>query len=242
MYMKSQIYYIIIIAAVFLPFSKVKSQPKLSIDFGAGLYQPTLEGFEENDGFPTTGFLNKNLLLNYGIYYEFFSNARIGYNTLSSYDLGSIKFSESSEGFEGQFSRALHYRIFAIETFFRWKPKVELNFTLSPVWGKGVLTVDTDPEDMVDDWNEIVNSFGDDNPMTDMTASASMSKNWIGYAGIIGIRYYFSSRLAIDLKSGFLNNFYKEDDWTLYNKKVKGPKMKIDELPIFSLKFVYGIK
>ena len=236
--MKSHIKYILIFSFLLSSFSRVSAQPKLSIDLGLGLYQPSLDGFDDNTAFPAKAFLNRNLLLNYGVYYEFFSNARIGYNTFSSFDTGELVF----DGFKGAFTRTIHYRVFALETFFRWRPKIELNFTLSPVWGRGSIQVDTKPSDMVDDWNELLNSFGDDSPMTEMGATDAMRKNWIGYTGIIGIRYYLSSRLAIDLKSGFLNNFYKEDNWTLYGEKVKGPKMKIDELPIFSLKFVYGIK
>jgi len=237
--MKSQINYLVLFASLFLCFSKVKSQPKLSIDVGMGLYQPSLDVFDDNSSnFPSAGFINRNFLLNYGIYYEFFSNARIGYNSFTSFDTGELKLGN----FNGAFLRTLHYRIFAIETFFRWKPRIELNFTLSPVWGRGVIQLDTKPEDMTDDWNDLLEIFGDEDPMTDMAATSRMRKNWIGYAGIIGFRYYISSRLAIDLKSGFLNNFYKEDNWKLYNTKVKGPKMEINELPIFSLKFIYGIK
>ena len=236
--MKSQIKYILIFTFLLSSFSGVKAQPKLSIDLGLGLYQPTLDGFDDKSVFPPETFFNRNLLLNYGIYYEFFSNARIGYNTFTSFDIGEFVFDE----FNGAFIRTIHYRIFALETFFRWKPKIELNFTLSPVWGRGSIRVETEPSDMVDDWNELLNNFGEDSPMEKMVASEAMRKSWVGYTGIIGIRYYLSSRLAIDLKSGFLNNFYKEDNWTLYGEKVKGPKMKIDELPIFSLKLVYGIK
>jgi len=236
--MKSQIYNLFLFASLFLCFSEVKSQPKLSLDFGMGFYQPTLEGFDENVAFPSKGVFNRNLLINYGIYYEFFSNARIGYNNLTSYETGQVTF----VNFVGAFNRTIDYRIFALETFFRWKPRIELNFTLSPVWGRGVIQMDTEPDESVGDWNELLNSFGDNSPLSKIGSTNAMVKNWYGYAGIIGIRYYLSSRLAIDFKSGFLNNFYKEDNWILNNTKVKGPKLKIDELPILSLKLIYGIR
>ena len=75
--MKSQIFVFIII----LLSSAAFAQPKISIDFGIGFYQPTLSGFDENViDFPKKSILNRNFLLNSAIYYEFFYNARIGYN------------------------------------------------------------------------------------------------------------------------------------------------------------------
>ena len=64
--MKSQKYNLIIV--LILLFNVANSQPKLSIDLGLGLYQPTLEGFDENEAFPSKSVFNRNLLLNYGIY------------------------------------------------------------------------------------------------------------------------------------------------------------------------------
>mgnify|MGYP007000386155 len=65
----------------------MKGQPKLSIDLGLGFYEPTLGGFDNNETvqFPTKSILNRNVLFNWGIYYEFFNNARIGYNSFTSY-------------------------------------------------------------------------------------------------------------------------------------------------------------
>ena len=69
-----------------------------------------------------------------------------------------------------------------------------------------------------------------------------MVNNLIGYSGMIGARFYFSSRLGLDFKFGFMNNKYKQNEWRLQRNKVKGPAMKIDDLPIFSLRAVYGLK
>ena len=236
--MKSQKYNLIIVFVLVFVNNVANSQPKLSVDLGLGLYQPILEGFDENDAFPSKNVFNRNLLLNYGIYYEFFSNARIGYNSLSSFETGQVKFIN----FDGAFTRNINYRIFALETFFRWRPRIEFNFTLSPVWGKGVIKMDTEPEESVGDWNELLASFGSTDFINKIGSTNSMVKNWVGYAGIIGLRYYLSSRIAVDLKSGFLNNNYKEKDWILNNTKVTGPKLKIDELPIFTLKIIYGLR
>jgi len=41
---------------------------------------------------------------------------------------------------------------------------------------------------------------------------------------------------------GFLNNNYKKNSWRFQGKKVNGPEMKIDEIPIFTLKVVYALK
>jgi len=215
-------------------------QPKLSIDLGLGFYEPTMVGFDQNDDvfFPTGSVLKRNLLLNWGVYYEFFSNARIGYNSFISVELGTMDLQNSSPAF----IRSLKYRMFPLETFFRWRPKIEINFTLAPVWGRGRITVETIPSEKKDDWNELLNSFGDSDPMEEMGSSDAMINDWIGYSGMIGIRYYISSRIGLDFKAGFLNNSYDKTSWRLFRKKVIGPELKIDELPIFSFKVIYGIK
>ena len=237
--MKSQIT-VLILSVLFLLSSPTAAQPKLSVDFGLGLYEPTLSGFDENTDvpFPTANIFNRNLLLDWGVYYEFFSNARVGYTSMSSYEIGDIELVNATS----VFYRTIRYRFFPIQTFFRWKQKIELNFTLAPIWGIAKISVDTSPGDKSDDWNQILNSFGDESPMTKMTSTDAMRKNWIGYSGLIGVRYYLSSRLGIDVKAGFMNNGYKQDKWRLSGEKVKGPAMTIDDLPVFSFKLVYGIK
>jgi len=75
-----------------------------------------------------------------------------------------------------------------------------------------------------------------------MDASDAMVTNWFGYGSMLGFRFYLTSRMAIDFKSGFMNNQYDEKKWTLRDQKVTGPKMKIDGLPIFSLKLSYGFR
>ena len=59
---------------------------------------------------------------------------------------------------------------------------------------------------------------------------------------MLGLRYYISSRIAIDIKGGFMNNFYNKKNWRVQRQQVNGPEMKIDDLPIFSVKFIYGIR
>ena len=239
--MKSQIH-VLILSILLSGESFVLAQPKLSIDLGIGFYEPTLEGFDGNQTvqFPTKGILNRNLLLNWGIYYEFFSNARVGYNSFTSYEIGkSITLLNS----EAIFRRSIKYRLFPIETFFRWKPNIELNFTLSPIWGRGRIELDTTPGEKTADWNFFISSFGgNEEQVKDMGATDAMKSDWYGYTGMLGFRYYLFSRLALDIKGGFLNNSYKDEKWRVQRQSVKGPKMKIDDLPIFSFKVVYGLR
>ena len=216
------------------------AQPKISVGLGLGLYEPTLSGFDENPDipFPTGNMLNRNFLLNWAIYYEFFSNARLGYNSYSSFEVGQLELINS----KAVFRRTIIYRMFPLETYFRWKPRIELNFTLTPIWGRGRIFVDTTPGDKSEDWNQLINSFGDSKPVSDLGATDAMTNDWIGFSGMIGIRYYLSTRIGLDMKMGFMDNSYKNEKWRLQKKEVTGPKMKIDEMPIFSFKVFYGFK
>lgn len=239
--MKSQIH-VLIISTFLLMSGFLAGQPKISVDLGMGFYEPTLSGFDENESvqFPTKGFFNRNLMINWGVYYEFFNNARIGYNSFTSYEIGKNLSLPNSSAI---FRRSLVYRMFPVETYFRWRPNIELNFTLAPIWGRGRIEMDTTPGDKTADWNFFINSFGGDpDPVEDMGATDVMISDWFGYSSMLGLRYYISSRMAVDLKGGFMNNFYKNDKWRVQRQPITGPKMNINELPIFSLKFVYGLR
>ena len=239
--MKSQIQVFIIMC--FIAFGSFTSaQPRLSVDFGMGFYEPTLIGFDQNESvqFPTKSLFNRNLLINWGVYYEFFNNARIGYNSFTSFEIGKNVLLPNSEA---AYSRSIKYRMFPIETYFRWKPKIEMNFTLAPIWGRGRIEIDTTPGDKEEDWDHVITSFGGDSgQLNDMGATDAMLNDWLGYSSMLGLRYYLSSRMAIDIKGGFMNNFYNENSWRVQRQEVNGPKMKIDDLPIFSMKFVYGFR
>ena len=237
--MKSQILRFFLSLFLFLG-SFSLAQPKISVGLGLGLYEPTLSGFDENTDvpFPTGNMLNRNFLLNWAVYYEFFSNARLGYNSYSSFEVGKLDLINS----KAVYRRTIIYRMFPLETYFRWKPRIELNFTLTPIWGRGRISVDTTPGDKSEDWNQLINSFGDSNPVSDLGATDAMINDWIGFSGMIGIRYYLSTRIGLDMKMGFMDNSYKNDKWRLQKKKVTGPIMKIDELPLFSFKVFYGFK
>ena len=220
--------------------SFVSSNPKVGLEIGLGLYGPKMSGFDDNVQvpFPTKNIFTRNLLLNWGLYYEFFSNARKGYYSNTSVEVGKLDLQESKPAFQ----RYIRYRMLPVETFFRWKPRIELNFTLAPVWGRAEMIMDTKPSDKYEDWNELLNSFGDSNPLTEMAGTDQMVNNWLGYSGQIGIRYYLSSRLGIDFKFGFMNNKYKNDNWRVQRNKVIGPKIDIKKLPVFSVKANYAIR
>ena len=225
------------------------SQPKISIDLGTGFYEPTMKGFDSNElvSFPTGNILTRNLLINFSVYYEFFHNARVGYNVLKSIDIGRL------EGFATSkpvFYRTINYRMIPLETFFRIKPKVELNFTLTPIWGRSRLILETKPSSsdgsgvntITDDWNELLNSVGDEDPLSQVASENTMVTDWLAYSGMLGYRYYIRPWIGIDIKMGFLNNNYKKNKWRFQGKTVKGPEMKIDEIPIFTFKVVYALK
>ena len=75
-----------------------------------------------------------------------------------------------------------------------------------------------------------------------MGATDVMITDWLGYSSMLGFRYYLSSRIGIDVKGGFMNTSYDKDNWRIQRQKATGPKMKVDDLPIFSLKVIYGIR
>ena len=158
----------------------------------------------------------------------------------TSYEIGKNILLINSEAV---FRRSLSYRIFPIETFFRWRPNIELNFTLAPIWGRARIEMDTTPGDKTDDWNYFITSFGGSaNPVSDMGATDAMVSDWIGYSSLLGFRYYVNTRLGVDVKAGFMNNQYKASEWRIQRQKVTGPELKIDDLPIFSIKIIYGLR
>jgi len=162
----------------------------------------------------------------------------LGYNSYSSFEVGKLDLINS----KAVYRRTIIYRMFPLETYFRWKPKIELNFTLTPIWGRGRIFVDTTPGDKSEDWNQLIDSFGGSDDVSDLGATDAMINDWIGFSGMIGIRYYLSTRIGLDMKMGFMDNSYKNDKWRLQKQKVTGPIMKIDELPLFSFKVFYGFK
>ncbi len=78
--------------------------------------------------------------------------------------------------------------------------------------------------------------------MDEMGTTDAMLVDWLGYAGMIGFRFYVSSRIGLDAKMGFMNNYYNNENWRIQTVKVTGPAMTITKIPIFSIKVIYGLK
>ena len=112
-----------------------------------------------------------------------------------------------------------------------------------PIWGRSTISLETNPPQQLDDWKSFLTMFSDEEiGLSEMNATDNMVSNWYGYGSMLGFRFYLTSRMALDLKSGFMNNTYDEKSWYLRGNKVIGPKMQIDKLPIFSLKILYGLR
>ena len=66
-------------------------------------------------------------------------------STLTSIDNEDAKFHVSNQS-SADFSRRITYRFFPIETFFRLRPRIEINFTLMPIWGRSMISLETNPQ------------------------------------------------------------------------------------------------
>jgi len=207
----------------------ILAQPRIMVNLNGGYYEPKLPGFDANDQFPSTNIFTKNILLGYGFSYQFFYNARLGVTTLNSFQTGKIQ-----NG--ARFSRRLAYRMLTIETFFIFKKRLEWNFTLAPMWNKGVITLDTQSDN--DDWNALLSSYG--NSSIPLQSGDKMKKSWFGFASFIGFRFYLFPWLAFDVKTGFMNNYYKPENWKFQGKKITGPDLKLDKLPLFTGRIIIG--
>lgn len=204
------------------------AQPKISGHLELGFYQPDLTGFESNELFPSPSAVTENILLGYGFYYQFYPNARIGYASHVSMEFGNLNTSA--------FSRTLIYREIALETFYRpWK-RIELNFSLAPMYNSGKIKMTTDSSDQ--SWDELLVSFG--NSSISAERSDEMTASWFGFASAIGVRFYIFTWMGIELKMGFMENYYKSGNWEYQNEKVTGPELKLEDLPVFSSRVVFG--
>ena len=52
--------------------------------------------------------------------------------------------------------RRITYRFFPVETFFRWRPRIEINFSLMPIWGRSKISLETNPSQQLDDWKSFL--------------------------------------------------------------------------------------
>ena len=218
----------------FLMSSIVLSQPKFSIHFGGGYYNPSL-GYldpDSNSAVPSLGKLGKNVLIDFGVKYQFYPNTRLGYSQSTSFHSGKMENTE--------FLRLITYRMISLETFFFPREKFEINFLLAPMINKGTMNFKMNQLE-VNDVDALLTNFGNPNNFQ-MNGNESAYKYWLGFASMIGMRYYISPWLSVEGNLGYFQNFYSNEDWKLkvYDEKFVGPKMDIKELPVFNLHLVFG--
>ena len=206
------------------------AQPKLSFHLGGGFYSPTLGMLDpdSNNVIPSLSAFSKNMLIDWGIKYQFYPNARIGYARSNSYHSGKVG--------DSGFLRIISYRMLTFETFYYPRKRMELNFMLAPMYNKG--TVKLTAESSSGDWDTLLGSYG--NSSVKLSTDGEMTKRWFGLASMIGFRYYIFSWLAVDGKAGFIQNSYSEKKWKLEKEKIDGPTMNIKKLPVFNIHLVLG--
>ena len=214
------------ILSTFLFLGAAFSQPKFNFILGTGYYNPKIE---TSDPIPKIGFVGKNLLLNWGMRYQIYPNVRIGYAQSHSLHFGTIGSS--------RYRRNISYRAFSFETFYYLKEKMELNFTISPMFNKGSITITA--EAPTDDWDSLLSTYG--NSSVNLKTGSSMTKSWLGFSSLVGFRYYFSRLLSVESKLGYFMSSYSEKNWKLEGEKVTGPLMEIGRLPILQVNLVIGI-
>ena len=206
------------------------AQPKWTFPIGSGFYQPSL-GYldpDSNSVIPSLSAFGKNILIDWGVKYQFYPNARVGYSRSNSYHIGKIG--------DSDYLRTISYRMLTFETFFYPREKIELNFMLAPMYNKGIIKLTAQSSSA--DWDTVLNSYG--NSGATLTTGGEMIKRWFGLTSMIGFRYYMFPWFATDGKAGFIRNAYSEKNWKLEKDKVAGPTMNIEKLPVFNIHFVFG--
>ena len=218
---------------LFLFLSIGYAQPKLNIQLGAGFYSPNLIGMDRdsNSIIPPSSFFSNNLLLNWGIRYQIYPNIRAGYTQSHSIHM------EGKIGSSNYF-RNIAYRSLSFETFYYAKERIEINFTLAPMFNKGSISLTSESD--VQDMNTLLSSYKDGSTIK-LKSGGTMTKTWLGFASHIGVRYYFSNLTSIEAKAGYYLSSYKETNWKLEGKNVTGPKMEIGKLPVLQLNAVFGL-
>ena len=208
----------------------ISAQPKLSFHLGSGFYKPSL-GYldpDSNSVIPSLSAFGKNILIDWGVKYQFYPNARIGYSRSNSYHSGKIG--------DSDYFRTISYRMITFETFYYPRKKMELNFMLAPMYNKGIIKLSS--KGASSDWDSILNKFG--NSSVKLLTEGEMTKRWLGLTSMIGFRYYIYPWFAVDGKAGFMQNSYSENKWKLDGDKVDVPTMNIKKMPVFKLHFVFG--
>ena len=212
--------------------SFISSPPKISFYLGTGFYNPGLIGIDpdSNSIIPKMNLLDRNLLLDWGVKYMFYPNARVGYSQSFSFHSGTIG--------ESNYFRTITFRELSIETFyFPWE-RVEINFMFAPMLNTGQIQL-TAPASSAD-WDSFLKKLDEDNDNISLTVEGVMYKNWLGFSSMIGGRYYLTSSMSIEGRLGYYRNFYSRKNWKLEKSNVIGPKLSIKNLPVFQIFYVIG--
>ncbi|MBT3216692.1 MAG: hypothetical protein HN647_08025 [Candidatus Marinimicrobia bacterium] len=206
----------------------LSAQPKISAHLEMGLYSPELTGFKNSSLFPTPTSVTENILIGYGVSYQFYPNVRVGYASHNSFEIGNIN--------TFPFTRTLTYREFSIESFYRpWK-RIEFNFTLSPMYNSGTISMTTDATDQ--EWDNLLSDFG--NPSSIVSRSDQMTTTWFGFTSSIGLRYHLFTWMSLESKIGFMENYYDETKWTFQGDTVTGPVLNLSNVPMITMRIIFG--
>jgi len=206
------------------------SQPKWSFHIGSGFYNPSLGYLDPDSNYviPSLSAFSENILIDWGVKYQFYPNARVGYARSNSYHTGKIG--------DSDYLRTISYRMLTFETFYYPQENLEINFLLGPMYNKGIIKLTA--KSTSTDWDTVLNSYG--NSGATLTTGGEMSKRWFGLASMIGFRFYMTPQFAVEGKAGYIRNTYSEKNWKLEKEKVAGPTMNIEKLPVFNIHFVFG--
>ncbi|MBC8346683.1 MAG: hypothetical protein ISR82_04470, partial [Candidatus Marinimicrobia bacterium] len=126
----------------------LSAQPKWSFHIGGGFYSPTLGMLDpdSNNVIPSLSTFSKNMLIDWGVKYQFYPNTRIGYARSNSYHTGKVG--------DSDFLRTISYRLLTFETFYFPRKRMELNFMLAPMYNKGTLKLTA--ESSSSDWDTLL--------------------------------------------------------------------------------------
>ncbi len=211
---------------MFLLICAIFPQPNISGLVGIGYASPDYQSFAKSP-FPSQGVFEK-MMLHFAFDYQFYPNARIGFNQWSA---------AKSDKYQGQdFKRSFTYHALVLETFFFIRKRMELNFSLGPMINTGKITIASSQSAAV--WDSLIAEFN--NTSIPISSKDKMTKLFFGFTSSVGFRFYLNTYLALDGKIGFMSNYYKNDRWKFQGKSIKGPDVKLNDLPLFSFGLVYG--
>ncbi len=206
--------------------SALMANPGIEAGLAFGWYEPELTGLDTSleQSAAESNIFRKNALPGYNISYCLFPSVRIGFAQNGSYFSG--------EDDTTSFSRKLLYRAVYLETYFRIFRRLELNFSLAPMWNRGIIKLDVQNKEKV--WDAHIGDY-----QLQVKAPEKMIVNFFGYSSMIGIRYYLMSWLAVDLKTGFMVNNYQPGNWKRDGEKLTGPVLDIKEEPFYTIRLVF---